>query len=68
MPSRARQSCPLVVPAEFRSAADGGVRWAAALLHQRAALAQIHTSDTCARQADHHGLRAWTKGTAALIA
>ncbi|MFE3073587.1 XRE family transcriptional regulator [Streptomyces sp. NPDC059247] len=34
----------------------------------RAALAQIHTADTCARQADHPGLIAWTAGTAALIA
>ncbi|MFD7552200.1 XRE family transcriptional regulator [Streptomyces sp. NPDC059816] len=34
----------------------------------RAALAQVHTADTCARQADHHGLLAWTAGTAALIA
>ncbi|MFE7130809.1 XRE family transcriptional regulator [Streptomyces sp. NPDC057638] len=34
----------------------------------RSALAQVHTADTCARQADHHGLLAWTAGTAALIA
>ncbi|MEU3963206.1 XRE family transcriptional regulator [Streptomyces buecherae] len=34
----------------------------------RAALAQVHTADTCARQADHRGLLAWTAGTAALIA
>lgn len=35
---------------------------------QRSAMAQIRTAWTCAEQADHTGLRAWTKGTAALIA
>ncbi|MER5988686.1 helix-turn-helix transcriptional regulator [Streptomyces sp. NPDC001787] len=33
-----------------------------------AALAQIRTANACAHQADHRPLRAWTAGTAALIA
>lgn len=33
-----------------------------------AALAQIRTANACALQADHRPLRAWTAGTAALIA
>lgn len=32
-----------------------------------AAMAQVRTAWTCAEQADHCGLRAWTRGTAALI-
>jgi transcriptional regulator with XRE-family HTH domain len=34
----------------------------------RSAMAQVRTAWTCAEQADHTGLRAWTRGTAALIA
>ena len=34
----------------------------------RSAMAQIRTAWTCAEQADHTGLRAWAKGTTALIA
>lgn len=33
-----------------------------------AAMAQVRTAWTCAEQADHDGLRAWSRGTAALIA
>lgn len=33
----------------------------------RSAMAQIRTAWTCAEQADHTGLRAWARGTAALI-
>ncbi|MGH3440250.1 MAG: helix-turn-helix domain-containing protein, partial [Sciscionella sp.] len=33
-----------------------------------AAMAQARTAWTCAEQADHNGLRAWSRGTAALIA
>lgn len=33
-----------------------------------AAMAQVRAALTCAEQADHDGLRAWTYGTAALIA
>jgi hypothetical protein len=32
------------------------------------AMAQVRAALTCAEQADHNGLRAWTQGTAALIA
>jgi hypothetical protein len=32
------------------------------------AMAQVRAALTCAEQADHHGLRAWAHGTAALIA
>lgn len=32
------------------------------------AMAQVRAALTCAEQADHNGLRAWTHGTAALIA
>lgn len=32
------------------------------------AMAQARTAWTCAEQADHHGLRAWVRGTQALIA
>ncbi|MGH3573026.1 MAG: hypothetical protein ACRDUW_14545 [Pseudonocardiaceae bacterium] len=32
------------------------------------AIAQVRAALTCAEQADHNGLRAWTHGTAALIA
>ena len=32
------------------------------------AMAQVRAALTCVEQADHHGLRAWTHGTAALIA
>lgn len=35
---------------------------------ERSAMAQISTAWTCAEKADHRGLQAWTKGTAALIA
>ncbi|WP_234386641.1 helix-turn-helix domain-containing protein [Streptomyces sp. ERV7] len=35
---------------------------------EKAAMAQIRAAWTCAERADHHGLRAWSKGTAALIA
>lgn len=35
---------------------------------ERSAMAQIRTAWTCAEKADHSGLRAWAKGTAALIA
>ncbi|MDJ0346835.1 helix-turn-helix domain-containing protein [Streptomyces sp. H10-C2] len=35
---------------------------------ERSAMAQIRTAWTCAEQADHTGLQAWAKGTAALIA
>ncbi|MFK4222141.1 helix-turn-helix domain-containing protein [Streptomyces sp. NPDC019890] len=35
---------------------------------ERSAMAQIRTAWTCAQKADHSGLRAWAKGTAALIA
>ncbi len=34
---------------------------------ERSAMAQIRTAWTCAEKADHDGLRAWTRGTAALI-
>jgi hypothetical protein len=33
-----------------------------------AAMAQVRTAWTCAEQADHDGLRGWSRGTAALIA
>ncbi|MFB7600814.1 XRE family transcriptional regulator [Streptomyces sp. NPDC056160] len=33
----------------------------------RSAMAQVRTAWTCAEQADHTGLRAWTRGTTALI-
>lgn len=33
----------------------------------RSAMAQVRTAWACAEQADHTGLRAWTRGTAALI-
>ncbi|MDQ2881394.1 MAG: hypothetical protein M3Y48_09190 [Actinomycetota bacterium] len=32
------------------------------------AMAQVRAALTCAEQADHNGLRAWTHGTAVLIA
>ncbi|MFF8917813.1 helix-turn-helix domain-containing protein [Streptomyces sp. NPDC015032] len=35
---------------------------------EAAAMAQIRTAWTCADRADHNGLRAWVRGTAALIA
>ncbi|WKK22181.1 helix-turn-helix transcriptional regulator [Streptomyces olivoreticuli] len=35
---------------------------------ERSALAQVRTAWACAGQADHTGLRAWTRGTYALIA
>ncbi|MFB6718297.1 MULTISPECIES: XRE family transcriptional regulator [unclassified Streptomyces] len=35
---------------------------------ETAAMAQIRTAWTCADRADHNGLRAWVRGTAALIA
>jgi hypothetical protein len=35
--------------------------------NQRAALIQLHTATTCAEIADHNALRAWSRGTAALI-
>nr|WP_242442234.1 XRE family transcriptional regulator [Streptomyces sp. CB02460] len=35
---------------------------------ERSAMAQVNTASTCAEMADHRGLQAWVKGTAALIA
>ncbi|MFI6687984.1 helix-turn-helix domain-containing protein [Streptomyces sp. NPDC050485] len=34
---------------------------------EKAAMTQVRTAWMCAERADHHGLRAWTNGTAALI-
>lgn len=35
---------------------------------ERSAMVQVNTASTCAEMADHRGLQAWAKGTAALIA